>query len=272
MQSDINDGVITMDTREARLANVGEDAVKARLSEKLNDYAAGFAAPAALRYDGKYSAQDEEAAREMSGEELAEMAADFLGVGAASLDLRYEYAQPSCRRCYACRGTEVCVCPDGVLSMGTDRLVSEAVIGMDEAEKTAAQFLTEHGFTDLQLTEKRQNGAVGVFDYARLCGDALCRDRTVRVSIALDDGSVCAFNAEKYYPEPDAALWPEDGGISSVTKPSGLTLTDMRPVILESPGGQELPCWEMHYVNETDDAIMIYNDARTGLEREIVIS
>lgn len=156
--------------------------------------------------------------------------------------------------------------------MGTDRLVSEAVIGMDEAEEAASRFLTEHGLDGLQLTEKRQNGAVAVFDYARLCGDALCRDRTVRVSIALDDGSVYAFNAEKYYPEPDSSLWPEDGGIRSVTKPAGLTLTDMRPVILESPGGQELPCWEMHYVNEAAESVMIYNDARTALEREIVIS
>lgn len=271
MQGSINDGTITMDTRELRLENVGEDTQQIKLSQQLNEYETGFAHPAALKYDGRYTAKDAETAEQRSPEELAEMASDFLGVGTSALDLKYEYSGESCRRCYSCRGIEVCVCPKGVVSMSSGRLVSDAVISLDEAETAAEEFLKAHGFDDLELTGRAQSGALAVFDYAQLLNDALCLDKTVKVSVALDNGSIHSMNAEKYEPEPDETLWPGGEVYTSVQQPEGLTLTDVRPVVIDSPGGNDLACWQMAYTDEEGGSVLVYVDAETGLQREIVL-
>lgn len=271
LRGSINDGTITMDTREVRIENVGEDAQQIRLSQQLNDYETNFAAPAALKYDGRYTAKDAEKAEQKSPEELAEMAADFLGVGASALDLKYEYSGDSCRRCYSCRGAEVCVCPKGVVSMGHDRLVSEAALSIDEARAIADDFLALHGYDDLEFTGGMQNGALAVFDYAQLMGDALCIDKTLSLTVALDDGSIHSFHAEKYEPELENLLWPEGEIYTSVEKPAGLTLGDVRPVVMESPGGRDIACWQMAYEDENGRNVLIYVDAETGLQKDIVI-
>lgn len=268
LRGSINDGTITMDSREVRLANVGEEAQTIKLSRRLNEYAGSFAAPKGLAYDGRYTAKEQEKAETVSDDELRELAADFLGVGSKQLDLKYEYSGDCCRRCYACRGQEVCVCPHGVVSMGTDRLVDEAKIGMDEAQRAAGDFLSAHGFEDLQLESSEQNGALGNFVYAQVMGDALCLRKTVQVSVALDDGSIHALNAERYDPSPDADF-PGGDVTTSVRKPEGLTLTDVRPVIIESPGGHDLPCWEMGYTAGDGSEVTVFVDAETGLQQEI---
>lgn len=270
LRGHVNDGTITMDTREVRLANIGEDTQQIRLSERLNEYENGFAAPAALRYDGRYSEKEQAEAKTASGEELAQMAADFLAVNSAQLDLKYEYSEECCRRCYAGRGCEVCVCPDGVVSMGSDRLVSEANYSMDDAKKTADAFLEKHGYDDVQLSGSTQNGAVAVFEYVQVAGDAVCLDKTVTVSVALDDNSVHSFNAEQYDRELDADLWQEGMDYSAVPLAAGLTLGDARAVVIESAGGNELPCWELNCTDAQGRGVTVYADAQTGEQREIV--
>ena len=146
MQGSITDGTITMDTREVRIENVGEAAQQTKLSEQLSEYEESFAAPAALKYDGRYGARDGEETAQKTPEELKKTAADFLGVGEASLDLKYEYSGEDSRRCYSCRGVEVCVDSRGVVSMGSDRIIGDAVLDAAEAEKAAGEFLEQHGY------------------------------------------------------------------------------------------------------------------------------
>ena len=271
MQGSITDGTITMDTREVRIENVGEAAQQTKLSEQLSEYEESFAAPAALKYDGRYGARDGEETAQKTPEELKKTAADFLGVGEASLDLKYEYSGEDSRRCYSCRGVEVCVDSRGVVSMGSDRIIGDAVLDAAEAEKAAGEFLEQHGYDGLELTARSQNGGAAVFTYAQLMGDALCLNRTLTVSVALDDGSIYAFRADGYELEPAEIVWPEGEIYTSVQQPEGLTLGEVRPVVIESAGGRDLACWEMSYTDEDGRGVVIYVDAESGLQRDIVI-
>lgn len=271
MQSSITDGTITMDTREVRIENVGEAAQQIKLSEQLNDYEESFVAPTALKYDGRYSTEDDTETEAKSPEELKKTAADFLGVGTESLDLKYEYSGDSSRRCYSCRGVEVWVDSRGVISMGSERILAEAVLDVDEAEQSALEFLDLHGYDDTELISRSQNGGAAVFTYARLMGDALCLDKTLTVSVALDDGSVYAFRADGYNSGAGSIVWPEGEIYTSVQQPEGLTLGDVRPVVIDSPGGRDLACWEMSYTDTDGRSVIIYVDAETGVQRDIVI-
>ena len=155
--------------------------------------------------------------------------------------------------------------------MVRDRLVSEAALSIGEARAIADDFLKLHGYDDLEFTGGAQNGALAVFNYAQLMGDALCIDKTLSLTVALDDGSIHALNAEKYEPEPEALLWPEEEIYTSVQQPEGLTLVDVRPVVIESPGGRDVACWQMAYQGEDGRNVTIYADAETGLQKDIVI-
>lgn len=271
MQGSITDGTIIMDTREVRIENVGEAAQQVRLSEQLGNYEESFAAPTALDYDGRYGVSGSGEAAQSTPEELKEAAADFLGVGAESLDLKYEYSGGDSLRCYSCRGVEVCVGSHGVVSMGSGRLLDSAAIGADEAETLAGEFLSRHGYDDVELISRSQNGGAAVFTYAQLMGDALCLNKTLTVAVALDDGSIYAFRADGYEPESEGVVWPEGEIYTSVQQPEGLTLGDVRPVIIDSPGGRDLACWEMRYTDEEERDVIIYVDAETGRQRDIVM-
>ena len=59
LQNNLNDGIISMDSRERELANVGIDSELTRLSAELKNTESQFPEGEQLVYDGKYSYEEE---------------------------------------------------------------------------------------------------------------------------------------------------------------------------------------------------------------------
>ena len=88
-------------------------------------------------------------------------------------------------------------------------------------------------------------------------------DDALNISIAMDDGSVYAFDATHYSARTVALDWETDEDEARETLPGGVEAVSARRLILKSPGGTYLPCWELACEDESGGA-RVYVDARTG--------
>lgn len=271
LQGSVNGGDVTMDSRELRLMNVGLDDGTEKLSARLLQYESEFQPMAEFIYDGKFSPKDEEdSLGRLDEQEMQAMAAEFAGLKQEELKKEYDYQGENGRSCYSARGITICVSPAGVESMSQSRLVGESALSQEEAEEIAENFLKERGFEELELDKSGINGAVASMRFVRVEDGAVCLDDTLSISVALDDGSIYSFNAVDFSREETGAEWTVSQEEAEQALPESLSVSNSRKVILKSPGGQDLACYEFDCLDGEERQILIYMDASTGKQCEIV--
>lgn len=271
LQGSVNGGDVTMDSRELRLMNVGLDDGTEKLSARLLQYESEFQPMAEFIYDGKFSPKDEEdSLGRLDEQEMQAMAAEFAGLKQEELKKEYDYQGENGRSCYSARGITICVSPAGVESMSQSRLVGESALSQEEAEEIAENFLKERGFEELELDKSGINGAVASMRFVRVEDGAVCLDDTLSISVALDDGSIYSFNAVDFSSEETGAEWTVSQEEAEQALTESLSVSNSRKVILKSPGGQDLACYEFDCMDGEERQILIYVDASTGKQCEIV--
>ena len=267
MQAQLHDGSITMDTREKRLLNVEAEDTR-KLSAMLLGYESGFAAPEEFTYEGRYSPAQEEAGGTLSEGEALNLAAKAADVEPRELREEYDYEGPEGRRCYSAGGLLIGVSSRGLEFMGRSRLVSAASVGREQAQKNAEAFLEKMGYADLALYEAGGSDYVAAFRYAPTQDGVMRPDDALSISVALDDGSVYAFDATKYSARAIELSWNTDEEAARKTLPSGVEAVSARKLIRKSPGGNYLPCWELTI---GDGEARVYVDARSGRQCAVEI-
>lgn len=272
MQGSVNRGDIIMDSRVTEIANVGvEDGDK--LSGELLDYEAQFDCGSTPDYDGKYAlCQESGGGLRLTEEDMLRQAAEFAGVSKEALKKEYDYEGGDGRHCYSAGEMMICVSSAGVESMASTRLVSDISISEKEAQSAAESFLQNHGFENLALINTRSQGAVLRLEFAGLEGDALYLDNTLTVAVAMDDGSIYAFNAADYCADKTGAEFTVSQEQAEEKLPQSLKALEARKVILKSDGGKALPCYEFSCSDKNRREVTIYVDAQTGIQRRINIS
>ena len=262
MQAKLHEGSVSMDTRERRLLNVGKGEEQ-KLSALLLGYEDGFKAPEEFVYEGRYSPVQEEMGGTLSQTEALELAAKAAGVEPRELREEFDYEGPEGRRCYSAGGLLLGVSSRGLEFMGRSRLVSESRLNGEEARERAEAFLEKMGYEDLVFYDESGTGFVTTFRCAPTQDGVMRPDDALSISIALDDGSVYAFDATDYSARAVELDWETGEDEARATLPEGVEAVSARRLILKSPGGTYLPCWELSCEDE-DGGARVYVDARTG--------
>ena len=91
------------------------------------------------------------------------------------------------------------------------------------------------------------------------------------ITIALDDGSVYAFDATRYDPEPAELNWKTQEQEALDTLPDSVTAESSRRVICRSPGGNPLACWELRCTGLEGEPVTIYANAENGRPCKIAL-
>ncbi len=268
IQVKLHEGSITMDTRERRLVNI-ERRDGQMLSALLLDYEGGFAPPAEFAYEGRYSPVQEEAGGTLTPEEAVALAAKAAGVEPRELREEFDYAGPDGRRCYSAGGLLLGVSSRGLEFMGRSRLVSTASLSRDQARERAEAFLAGMGYGPLALYEEGGSDYVTAFRYAPTQEGIMRPDDALSISIALDDGSVYAFDATKYRDRAVELDWRVDEEEALSTLSEGVQAESVRQLICKAPGGQYLPCWEIRCTGPSEEGARVYVDAETGRQWKI---
>ena len=269
LQTEVNNGLLTLDSREQRLQNVGREEEKL-LSAALLDYRLGYDGEE-LNYDGKYTAKEQQPTGDMSPEQAKELAARAAGVEPRELKEEYDYTGPDGRRCYSAGEVMLCVSSRGLESLAQTRLVSESSISLEQARQAAVKFLERLELEELALVSYNDSGTVASFNFAQTQDEALRLDSGVKVSVALDDGSIYAYNAVNYSTQSAQVSWNVGEEEARTRLPENVSCEGSRKVILRSAGERDLPCYAFNCVDSQGQGLTIYVNADTGKQCRIDI-
>ena len=269
LQTEVNNGLLTLDSREQRLQNVGREEEKL-LSAALLDYRLGYDGEE-LNYDGKYTAKEQQPAGDLSPEQAKELAARAAGVEPRELKEEYDYTGPDGRRCYSAGNLVLCVSSRGLESLAQTRLVSESSISLEQARQAAVKFLEQLELEELALVSYADSGTVASFDFAQTQDEAIRLDSGVKVSVALDDGSIYAYNAVNYSTQSAQVSWNVGEEEARTRLPENVSCEGSRKVILRSAGERDLPCYAFNCVDSQGQGLTIYVNADTGKQCRIDI-
>lgn len=263
LQAKLHSGDVAMDRRETPLRNVGEDGTE-RLSARLLDYESGFTAPEAFAYEGQFSPEKNRDPGTLTDGEARALAAKAAGVEERELREEYTAEGPEGRRCYSAGGLLIGVSRRGLEYVAQSRLVENGRLSPEEARGYAEKFLADNGFEDLVPERGGENGALASFYYVPTQEGVPRTEDGVSITIALDDGSVYAFDATRYDPEPAELNWETEEQEALDTLPDSVTAESSRRVICRSPGGNPLACWELRCTGLEGEPVTIYVNAETG--------
>ena len=269
LQTEVNNGLLTLDSREQRLQNVGREEEKL-LSAALLDYRLGYDGEE-LNYDGKYTAKEQQPAGDLSPEQAKELAARAAGVEPRELKEEYDYTGPDGRRCYSAGDLVLCVSSRGLESLAQTRLVSESSISLEQARQAAVKFLEQLELEELALVSYNDSGTVASFNFAQTQDEALRLDTGVKKSEALDDGSIYAYNAVNYSTQSAQVSWNVGEEEARTRLPENVSCEGSRKVILRSAGERDLPCYAFNCVDSQGQGLTIYVNADTGKQCRIDI-
>lgn len=161
-----------------------------------------------------------------------------------------------------------------VLSMLSSRPVGSQTVPVEQALDTAERFLQAAGYDNMAETyHMTQNGILTV-NYAYRQGEVLCYSDLIKVSVALDNGKVCGFEAKGYLSAhcqrelPQVAVTADQ---ARAAVPEELELLATQLALVPSDGKYETLCHEFKCAAPDGRHYIIYVDAQSGQQHKILI-
>lgn len=268
LQGSLNDGSVMMDSREELLQNIGADNTE-KISARLMNYENTLGPAEEFVYDGKYSPAKAKTAGDLNEDEARALAAKAAGVEERELKDEYSFEGSDGRRCYSYGELMLCVSSRGLESMAQSRLVSGGRIDSEKARGIAESFLKAQGYNDLTMDTRSGSDAIAMFRYVPTQDGAVRPDDYISISVALDDGSIYAFDATRYSAEKADVNWRTDEEAAADTLPEGISAESSRKVIIKSPGGNYLPCYELSCTDDEGAPVRVYVNAGDGKQCRI---
>lgn len=261
-----------------------EDLDELLILQDLTDLESGFDEMPKLIYDGPYSdhilektPKMTEGAKTVTLEQATEKAAMLLGVEAwevSSTDTGEEGKMPS--YCFWTQNGYAAVTKQGgyLNYMIKSRNVRDDEIEEEEAVRLAQLYLDSLGIENMESTYYEEYNNVLCVNFAYKDGDTICYTDLIKVSVAMDNGEILGFDArgfivnhyERDLAEPVISETEAQGKLSPFLK-----VTDSRLALIPTDSVEEKLCWEFKCGTDYDETILVYINAQTGVEEEILI-
>lgn len=265
----------------SRSINGEETAVS--VTEGFSEFEEGFAAYPALIYDGPFSDHIlQQSPRSLAGtytvtEDAArQAAAKALGVQADQLTSEEtEYSRME-SYCFAGDGVYAIVTKQGgfVCTVLKDRIPQSENISADDALKRAQAYLASLGYENLNSSYYEISGNILTANFAARQGSVTMYPDLIKVGVAMDSGEIVAFDARGYLMNhtsrtnltPALTAAQAQRSVSSL-----LNVKQSKLCIIPSEGLNETLCWE--FLCETADSgqVLVYINAKTGMEEQILL-
>ena len=161
-----------------------------------------------------------------------------------------------------------------VLSMIDSRTPGTARLTVQEATSRAKQFLAQQGYPALKESYWTQYSNTVMINFAPIQDGATIYPDLVKVTVALDTGSICNFEAVGYLMNHKDRSFPEPQVTAQQAKEHlapGLTLLSQDMAVVPTAGEREVYTHELTCQTQDGRHCLIYVDAQTGQEVQILI-
>lgn len=154
------------------------------------------------------------------------------------------------------------------------RPVEQARLSAKEALDAAKKVLERRGYAGMRESYYMVNNNILTANFAYAQNDVVCYPDLIKVSIALDDGSLHGFEAVGYVKahrqrEIPAPAVSEEAARAKI--PQDIELLGTRLTIIPSPGENELFCYEFECRDANEQKFIVYVNALTGEQEKIFI-
>lgn len=149
-----------------------------------------------------------------------------------------------------------------------------AKLSVKQAVKEAENFLKEHNYNNMKTTYYERSGNVVTVNFAYEIDGIICYTDLVKVTTALDDGEILGFEAAGYLVNHQKRAFPDSAvSIRDCEKKLSpyLECVDRGRALIPTDGSEEVYCYEFRCEAEDDRQVLVYMNAETGKEEQILI-
>lgn len=204
-------------------------------------------------------------------------AADFLGIGQDQLRHDGDTGGNLATYNFSGETQRITVSRLGgyVVSLIDSREIGESVLSEEEAKQAAAEFLEGRGIENMRESYYALSDGVCTINYAYEQDGVLCYPDLIKVSVALDDGSIVEYDASGFLMnhqdnrELNTQKLTADQARESVSP--ALTPDEGRPALIPTAGFNEVLTYEFLCEGENGEQVLVYINADTGYEEQILI-
>lgn len=290
LQSDLAGGSVSVDTlirAEEALAQRTDDGTAEQGGTAFQKIESDFPETPTLIYDGPFSEHlggksplALDGLPQVGKDEARALAADFLGLRPEILSPTGEGdgVLPVWGFSATVDGGEVYieVTRQGghVLSLFSSRTVSTPALSTQEAVDVARSFLITHGFSSMQESYHINQGNILTINFAPVEQNVLCYPDLVKVSVALDTGTVVGFESHGWimnHTERDIPAPSVDEESARAAVSPDLEILSHQLALIPTEGEYEVLCHEFKCRTPEDTHIIVYVNAATGNEEKILL-
>ena len=277
LREDLRDGIVSAAAEEAA------DNGLPTLSDSFLEMEQEFPELPTLVYDGPFSTAAAEreprmtrGAEEIDSDQAALVAAGFLGVrvNAVQVDGTVEGKIPAWRVRSGAYTVYVSRAGGYITEAISSRMPRRQGLTVEAALDRARQILAGRGYS--AMTESyhiRQDAALTVTFCARQ-GNTVCYPDMVKVTVAMDDGTLLRYDAREYLTSHMLRELPRPETSAEKLRaelPEELEVLRSGLAVNPTPGGEEVFCREFVCRNEEEQHYLVYFNAVTGVQERILI-
>jgi spore germination protein len=266
------------------LQDVHPDFSSANFNDSLKDTEEDFTNFPSMIYDGPFSdhigqmkPKLTEGKQTIQQGNAQSIAADFLGLSESELSHTQDTAGNMPTYNFTAKdGTiRICVTKAGgfISDMANTRNIGDTKLDYNTACEKARAFLDSRGIQNMKESYYVINDGICMINYAYLQDGIICYPDLVKVGVALDNGDIVRFQSTGYLMNhTDRTLSASLSSADAQEKVSkNLTVQLSRLALIPTPGLNEVLCWEFQCIGKNDDRVLVYINANTGYEENILI-
>ncbi len=274
----------SLDFEHVKTTLAEENNEKLYIGTELDDAKQTMSDYPTLIYDGPFSDNIDtkkskliENLPEISKEEALKKAASFLNIKETDL-----YFLSECQGnlgCYSFYNTDLTVSvtkKGGIVSYFlSSRFADEITISYEDAIEKAKLFLNDRGYKNVKESYYAEIDGILTINFAFFENNVTYYTDLIKVSVALDNGEVTAFDSTGYLMNHTQreikSKYKYDIKDAEKLLNSSLEVKSSKKAFIPTDYGTEIFAYEYHCVAKDEQEVLIYIDPTTGNEAEILV-
>ncbi len=287
LQRDLNEGNMTIGKVE-RLVNLQEkephdETKKASNLGGFQDIESAFENYPTLIYDGPFSdhifqkePQLTKGKPAVSLEQAKKAAAEFLGINPNQLEHVRDEGGSMPSYVFSSGDITISVTKYGgiVCYFLNSRAVGDPTLDNKAALEKAKDFLNKRKIGPMDESYFQAVNGICTINFAYKKEDIICYTDLIKVSVALDNGEVVGYDARGFIMNHrDRSLSSPSKTLAEVQKTLSprLTVQATALALIPSSGLNEVLCYEFKCKGKDKEDVIVYVNAKTGIEEQILI-
>ena len=273
-----------LDFEEIQTTLLNAESENIYIGAGLSDANQSLADYPTLIYDGPFSDHitDKKSAMlegksEISQEDALLKAAEFTGEKSDNLKfLSYTEGNLPTYTFYNYRVTVSVTKKGGYVNyMLTSDYAGETVFSQEDAISKATEFLKSKGYASIKESYYSTSDGICTINFAYYSGGITYYTDLIKVSVALDDGEITAFDCTGYLMNHKERKVPENIRYSPVEAKNlirdTLTVKSYKTAFIPTEWETENYVYEYHCIDKNKQEVLVYIDPVTGEEKDVLL-